>query len=83
MSWLAPTARRGSDSSSAFRPHVSRRKGFLVGALVVVFAMLFLMNETGLNLSFLPYMLILLCPLMHLFMHHGHGSDEGKSSHHG
>lgn len=22
----------------------------------------------------LPFLLVLLCPLMHLFMHHGHGS---------
>ncbi|MDR5794231.1 DUF2933 domain-containing protein [Caballeronia sp. LZ008] len=25
-------------------------------------------------LGFLPYMLILACPLMHVFMHHGHAS---------
>jgi hypothetical protein len=28
----------------------------------------------------LPYLLVLLCPLMHLFMHHGHGGhDHGAS----
>jgi hypothetical protein len=24
----------------------------------------------------LPYLLLLACPLMHLFMHHGHGSHQ-------
>ena len=31
-------------------------------------------------LGFLPYLLILACPLMHLFMHKGHG---GHGGHHG
>jgi hypothetical protein len=26
-------------------------------------------------LGWLPFLFILACPLMHLFMHHGHGSD--------
>jgi di/tricarboxylate transporter len=28
--------------------------------------------------SFLPYALLLLCPLLHLFMHGGHGGHGGK-----
>lgn len=27
----------------------------------------------------LPYILLLLCPIMHLFHHHGHGHHHGKS----
>ena len=34
-------------------------------------------------LSALPYLILLLCPLMHLFMHHDHGGhrkdDEGHT----
>lgn len=26
----------------------------------------------------LPYLLLLSCPLMHLFMHHGHGEGASK-----
>ena len=38
-------------------------------------------------LGFLPYAILLLCPLMHIFMHggHGHGSHGGhhnQNSHH-
>lgn len=28
----------------------------------------------------LPYVLILACPLMHVFMHHGHGNHGGNAS---
>ncbi|TDH62097.1 DUF2933 domain-containing protein [Dankookia rubra] len=28
-------------------------------------------------LGALPYLLLLACPLMHLFMHHGHGGHQG------
>lgn len=30
-------------------------------------------------LSYLPFALLLACPLLHLFMHHGHGSHHGTS----
>ena len=32
------------------------------------------------TLGVLPYLILLLCPLMHLFMHRGHG---GHDEHHG
>ena len=37
-------------------------------------------------LGFFPYLLILACPLMHLFMHGGHGhghEDQGKTAEQG
>lgn len=36
-------------------------------------------------IAFLPYALLLLCPLMHVFMHHGHeghGHQEEKEDRH-
>lgn len=30
--------------------------------------------------QFLPYLILLLCPLMHLFMHHGHSRLHHQSS---
>lgn len=30
--------------------------------------------------AFLPYLLILACPLMHIFMHRGHGNDHSKDA---
>lgn len=32
-------------------------------------------------LGILPWLLILACPLMHLFMHHGHGGHGRHSGH--
>jgi hypothetical protein len=32
-------------------------------------------------LGALPYVLLLLCPIVHLFMHRGHGGHDGHPSH--
>ncbi len=34
-------------------------------------------------LGALPYLILLACPLMHVFMHHGHGGQEGPMDHSG
>nr|WP_237050776.1 DUF2933 domain-containing protein [Microvirga ossetica] len=34
--------------------------------------------HTGHTLSALPYLLLLVCPLMHLFMHRGHGHHHER-----
>ena len=51
------------------------------GVVLVFFlgvAAFFLITEHGAHLfGFLPFALLLLCPLMHLFMHGGHG-DHGS-----
>jgi len=33
--------------------------------------------------SFLPYLILLLCPLMHIFMHRGHGGGGNHKDHRG
>ncbi|CAM3661140.1 DUF2933 domain-containing protein [Polaromonas hydrogenivorans] len=54
------------------------------GLGLVVFgavAAYFLLSEHRAHfLGALPYLLLLACPLMHVFMHHGHG---GHGRHHG
>lgn len=53
------------------RRHASRSKWVLIGFLAV--AGFFLWTEHRAHLfGILPYLLLLACPLMHLF-HHGHG----------
>jgi len=48
-------------------------------ALAVVLGF-FLFTEHRAHLfGALPFLLVLLCPLMHLFMHHGHGSHTHGS----
>lgn len=49
----------------------------IVGAV----AAYFLLTEHRAHLAgWLPYAFLAACPLMHIFMHHGHGSHE--QSHH-
>lgn len=45
---------------------------FLIGALLSAVAFWVLENHWQHALGILPYALFLTCPLMHLFMHHGH-----------
>lgn len=51
--------------------------------LLVIIGGFFLWTEHRAHLmGTLPYMILLLCPLMHFFMHRGHGGhDNGSGSH--
>lgn len=54
----------------------ARLRGFAwMAALAVMSAGLFYLLSRHLahTLAFLPYLLFLACPVMHLFMHHGRG----------
>ncbi len=57
----------------------SKANWVLIGFLVV--AGYFLITEHRAHLSealnYLPYLLLLACPLMHVFMHRGHGGHGG------
>jgi hypothetical protein len=45
--------------------------------LFAAIALFFLWEEHQAHLlGVLPYLILLLCPLLHLFMHHGHGRDK-------
>jgi hypothetical protein len=45
----------------------------LAGLGIYLFA-----THTGHISTALPYLLLLVCPLMHLFMHGGHGHHHGR-----
>ena len=53
---------------------------YAIGLLVLgAIAAYFLLREHRVHvLGALPYLLLLACPLMHLFMHHGHGHHHGN-----
>ena len=56
----------------------------LTTIVLIVAALYFLLMEHGAHVfPYLPFLIILLCPLMHLFMHkgHGHGHGDGESGH--
>ena len=51
-----------------------------VGLVVLgAIALYFLLTEHRAHFFFaLPFLLLLACPLMHIFMHHGHGGHGGR-----
>lgn len=60
------------------------RSRYAVGLIVVgAVAAYFLLTEHLAHVAgALPYLLLLACPLMHVFMHHGHGGHGGHGHHH-
>lgn len=61
---------------------LSSRRGIVSLAFLVVVGF-FLFTEHRAHLfGILPYILLLACPLLHLFMHRGHG-NHGRHSHGG
>ena len=49
----------------------------MVAALGIAFLAYFLFVEHGEHIfPYLPYMILLLCPFMHIFMHSGHGNHH-------
>ena len=58
----------------------SRTGLVLIGFLAI--GAFFLITEHGAHvLGALPWLLLLACPLMHIFMHHGHGGHGGHGGH--
>ncbi len=49
----------------------------LIGAVLY-----FLLTEHRAHFMYaLPYLILLLCPVMHIFMHRGHGEHQGHGGH--
>jgi len=56
----------------------------IVFLLFIVIAGFFLWTEHKAHvLGALPYLILLLCPLLHFFMHRGHGGHNGHNGRHG
>ena len=65
-----------------------RRVRWALGVLLVIAAYFLLTEHRAHVIAALPWLLLLACPLMHLFMHRGHGSHQhdqgvGSSEKHG
>lgn len=48
--------------------------------VVAAIALYLVTAHTGHVIGYLPYLLLAACPLMHLFMHHGHGRHQHRGS---
>lgn len=63
----------------ARRPNARAKWAFIGFAALAAF---FLLAEHRAHLlGFLPWLFLLACPLMHLFMHHGHHGGHDHGSH--
>ena len=51
--------------------------GAVLCGFLIIAAFFLLTEHTAHVFGVLPYLLLLACPLMHLFMHHGHGHGGG------
>lgn len=52
--------------------------GWALSFVIAAAGVYLLVTHTGHVLSALPYLLLMACPLMHIFMHGGHGHDHRK-----
>lgn len=62
-------------------PNQFWKNPLVIVALIVIGYWLFAYHSQHL-LGWLPYAIILLCPLMHIFMHGGHGHGGSDHQHH-
>lgn len=69
----------GTGSSGFWRS----RAGLVAIGFLLIAALLLFSEHRAHVLGYLPFLLLLACPLMHLFMHHGHGhhSQDGHARH--
>ena len=61
-----------------FRCFTTRNGAALLAGLTLLAAYLFIWHGAHVA-AFLPFLLILACPLMHVFMHGGHGHHHGHT----
>jgi hypothetical protein len=57
------------------------RSGIVLLGFLAVAGFYLVTEHTAHVLGALPFLLLLSCPLMHLFMHHGHGGHSNHSCH--
>ena len=58
------------------RPWWRSRAGLALLGFLLIAGVFLLTEHRAHTLGFLPYGLLLLCPLLHLFMHGGHGGSN-------
>jgi hypothetical protein len=57
------------------------RTGLVVIGFLVIIAFFLVPEHIAHVFGILPYALLLICPLLHLFMHGGHGEHAGHAEH--
>lgn len=56
--------------------------GLVLCGFLAIGGFFLLTEHTAHVFGALPYLLLAACPLMHIFMHHGHGDHQGNHDRH-
>ena len=70
-----------SDASKT-RPFLKTPAGWVLIGFLAIGGFYLVTEHTAHLFGVLPFLLLLACPLMHLFMHHGHQDEGGEPSTH-
>ena len=65
---------------NALNGFLGSRSGLAVTLIVAALGVYLLATHTGHAVAALPYLLLLACPLMHLFGHHHHSGHKSETS---
>lgn len=71
------------DHEGARLPWHKRRNNRVLLGIVALAGVYLLIEHWAHALPYLPWLILLACPLMHVFMHHGHGGHGGHAGHGG
>lgn len=69
-----PTTHESPRTETAQRTR--RRSRWVFGGFIAVVALLIALEHRAHLLGWLPWVILAACPLMHLFMHGGHGNSS-------
>ena len=58
------------------KPWWRTRSGYIFAGFTAIAAFFLLSEHRAHAMGILPYLLLLACPLMHIFMHRGHGKGH-------
>lgn len=67
------------DDGGSIKCWLLSRTGIVTVVALSILGFLVYTGHTAHLLGALPYLLLLACPLMHVFMHGGHGGHEGPN----
>lgn len=73
---------RPSQPAAVRRPWWRQPRWWLVAALTAAVAVSLGAEHRAHLLTALPYLILLACPLLHVFMHRGHGSHSSGGNRH-
>lgn len=68
-------------TSGVGRPWWQSKTGIILIVFLAIAAFFLITEHTAHFFGLLPYALLLLCPLLHLFMHGGHGGHGNQADH--